>query len=135
MRVLYGLVCEQAQAREDGRVDVHGLFQQLYAPGFPAQQDSLTLAVAMEWDASEQGRQQFRIDMMDPDGSPALTISGHSDVGPPEVPPAPPQTRLIMPMEQVIFPREGSYRFVLRMDDQEWALAPLHLIQADEKSA
>lgn len=129
MRTLYALICEDASVRNDGRVDVHGVYHQLYAPGFPAQQERMMLAVAVEWDAGEEGRQDFRIDLMDPSGSPALTISGHTDVGPRTPGEAPPQTRLIMPIERVVFPVAGSYTFELNVADVRIPLSPIHLIE------
>lgn len=129
MRTLYALVCEDASVRDDGRVDVHGVFHQLYAPGFPAQQDRLVLAVAIEWDAGETGRRDFRIDLMDPTGSPALTVSGHTDVEAAAAGEAPPQTRLIMPIDRVVFPAAGTYRFELHVGGERSPLSPLHLIE------
>ena len=128
MIVLYAVVCEHAATREDGRLDVHGVFHQLYAPGVPAQQGRLVLAVGLEWGPEERGRKEFRIDLMDPADSPVLSISGHTDVSDREGALGPPQTRLLLPMDDVIFPTEGSYRFVLRLGDDAISLAPLHLI-------
>ncbi len=130
MKVLYALICEHAETGDDSRVDVRGIFHQLYAPGFPAQQERLTLAVALEWEKGEEGRRSFRIDLLDPAGGPALTISGHTDVGAPDGATGPPQTRLVMPLENVVFAGEGSYSFVIRVDGTTTPLAPLHLIQA-----
>jgi len=129
VRVLYALNCEHAENREDGRLDVHGIFHQLYAPGFPAKQDQMVLALAIEWDIEEPGRREFKIDMMDPSGSPALTISGHTDVTPRTEDESPPQTRLVMPMEGVVFPVAGTYLFELQVGDAAFQLAPLHLIE------
>jgi len=129
VRVLYALNCEHAENRDDGRLDVHGIFHQLYAPGFPAKQDQMVLALAIEWDVEEPGRREFKIDMMDPAGSPALTISGHTDVTPRAENESPPQTRLVMPMEGVIFPTAGTYLFELQVGDEAVRLAPLHLIE------
>lgn len=128
MRVLYALNCEHAEARHDGRLDVHGVFHQLYAPGFPAKQDRMVLALAIEWDAEPEGRLEFKIDLVDPAGSPALTIRGHTDVSARQPADAPPQTRLIMPMEEVVFPAEGTFFFELQVGDETVRLAPLHLI-------
>ena len=110
-------------------MDMHGVFHQLYAPGFPAQQDRLVLAVAVEWDESEQGRREFRIDLTDPNGSPALTIQGHTDVSGWTAGEGPPQTRLVMPLEGVIFPTAGTYKFELIVGDERRAVCPLHLIE------
>jgi len=128
MIVLYAVVCEHAATREDGRLDIHGVFHQLYAPGFPAQQGRLVLALGLEWGSDERGRQEFRIDLLDPAESPVISISGHTDVADREGALGPPQTRLILPMDDVIFPAEGSYGFTLRLDGQTHSLTPLHLI-------
>lgn len=128
MRVLYALLCEDATARDDGRLDVHGVFHQLFAPGFPAQQDRMVLAVAVAWETAEEGRREFRIDLVDPDSSPTLTINGHTDVAP-TADGTPPQTRLVMPLEGVIFPAAGTYQFELHVDGQVVPLSPLHLTE------
>jgi hypothetical protein len=132
MKVLYALLCEDARDRNDGRLDVHGVFHQLYAPGFPAQQDRITLAVAIEWEPHERGRIDFGIDMLDPGRSPALSISGHTEVSDPGPLMGPPQTRMIMPMEGVVFPVEGTYVFELKVGDERRELGPLHLIHSGD---
>ena len=129
MRVLYAVVSEGASARPDGRMDIGGVFHQLYAPGFPAQQDRMVMTTVIEWNEGEMGRKEFRIDLIDPNNAPVLTISGHTDVGPIEGQDAPPQTRLVMPMEDIVFPTEGTYLFQLYLDGATVALAPLHLVE------
>ena len=129
MRILYALVCEEAANRPDGRLDAHGIFHQLYAPGFPAQQDRLTLALALEWDAGEADRQHFKIDLIDPSRSPCLTVNGYTDITPTVEGEAPAQTRLLMPLQDIVFPTVGSYLFVLDVGGQSYELAPLHLVE------
>jgi hypothetical protein len=129
VRVLYAAICEHASVREDGRADLHGIFHELYAPGFPARQDDVTLAVAIEWDAGEKGEVRFRIDLLDPGGAPAMTISGSSEVAPSPRSGVPPRTRLVLPMKTVAFPVAGTYRWVLELAGERTVLAPLHLIE------
>ena len=129
MRILYALICEEATSRSDGRLNAGGVFHQLYAPGFPAQQDELVLAMALEWDQGETGRKEFRIDLVDPDRSPSLTVSGHTDITPTPEGEAPPQTRLVLPMENVVFPKAGTYVFELQIDGGEYPLTPLHIVE------
>ena len=129
MRILYALVCEEATNRQDGRLDAGGVFHQLYAPGFPAQQDRMVLAVALEWNEGESGRLEFRIDLVDPARSPCLTVNGHTDVSPTAPGEAPAQTRLVLPMENVVFPTAGTYLFQLHVGAGEWELAPLHIVE------
>lgn len=129
MRILYGLVCEEATSRQDGRLNAGGVFHQLYAPGFPAQQDEMVLAVALEWNDGEAGRKEFRIDLLDPSRSPCLTVNGHTDVTPSPAGEAPAQTRLVLPMEKVVFPVPGTFLFVLHVDEREYELTPLHIVE------
>lgn len=106
-------VCEAARERPDGRFDLAGVFHELSAPGFPAMQDSMTAVFVMEWEADEAGRQPLRADLVHESGRRVLTIEGHTDVEARTDDRSPAQTRLIMPMKQVIFPEPGRYRFQL----------------------
>ncbi|HSU16275.1 DUF6941 family protein [Longimicrobium sp.] len=129
MKILYALLCESAQERPDGRLDVHGVFHQLYAPGFPAQQERMTFAVALEWEAHERGRIEFSIELVDPARSPVLSITGHTEVAEQQPMQGPPQTRVVMPLDNVVFPAEGTYAFELVVDGERQRLTPLHLLK------
>jgi hypothetical protein len=106
-------VCEAARERPDGRLDLVGVFNELSAPGFPAVQERMTVVFLVEWAADESGRQPLRADMIDDTGRKILTIQGHTDVEARGADRAPAQTRLIMPVEKVVFPSPGRYRFQL----------------------
>jgi hypothetical protein len=113
MNLRLSAVCEAARERPDGRLDIVGVFHELSAPGFPAMQDRMTAVFLVEWGPDETGRLPLRADMIDQDGRKLLTIQGHTDVEArgPDRPPA--LTRLIMPLEKVVFPKAGRYRFEL----------------------
>lgn len=132
MRVLYALCCEAASRREDGRMDMAGVFHQLFAPGFPAMQDAMTLALALEWAAGEEGRHELRVDLLDPDRSPVLTVQGHTDVPAPRPHEPPPRTELVVGLSSVVFPRPGEYRWRLRVAGWEEEVAPLHVLPLAE---
>lgn len=132
MKVLYALLCEDASMRPDGRVDLHGVFHHLFAPGFPAQQDRMTLVAVLEWSAEEAGRVNFKIDVLDPASSPVGTINGHTEVGTPRPMEPPQQTRLVMALDNVVFPVEGTYHFELSVGDRRERIALLHLIENPE---
>jgi hypothetical protein len=106
-------VCESARERPDGRLDLAGIFNDLSAPGFPAMQERMTVVFVVEWEPDESGELPLRADMMDESGRKLLTIQGHTDVEPRSADRSPPQTRLIMPLEKVVFPKAGRYRFEL----------------------
>lgn len=122
MELILSLACEFARARPDGRLDIRGAFNELQAPGFPAAQDRMTVAFVMEWGAGEEGRRAFTADLVDDEDRKVLTIEGHTDVDRRPEPRAegraPPQTRLVMELERVVFPHPGRYRFVLRVGEE-----------------
>jgi hypothetical protein len=115
MKLILSLACEDARARPDGRLDFIGVFDALQAPGFPAAQDRMTVVFIMEWPPEDAGRHEFTADLIAPDGRKVLTIEGHTDVMHGDA--ARPKTQLIMPLERVVFPEEGEYRFVLTVGD------------------
>ncbi len=130
MKLLLSLACEDARERPDGRLDFHGVFDRLQAPGFPAAQDRMTVVFVMEWSPSERGRKAFQADLLDGADRKVLTITGHTDVAPASDEPERPRTRLLMPLENVVFPHAGHYRFVVRFESESLEAFSLHLSQA-----
>lgn len=112
MELILAVACEDASARPDGRLDITGIFDELSAPGFPAAQDRMTVVFVMQWPPSQEGRQEFRADLVGANGTKVLTIEGHTDVSASDGR-ARPRTRLVMPLERVVFPRAGEYRMEL----------------------
>ena len=115
---LSSFICSDARIAHDGRLDLSGVFNELYAPAFPARQDRLVLVALLVWDASEQGRVTFRVDLSGPDGTSVYTVDGHTEVMLRTAGEAPPKTQLVLPLHNVTFPCAGRYRFQLQVADQ-----------------
>jgi hypothetical protein len=130
MHVQLALVCEDAAMRPDGKMDVRGVFNDLAAPGFPAKQDRMVLVTMIEWDRTDEGRNTFRVDLIAPDGRTALTVDGHTDVARQLPGRPPPRTRLILPLEGVIFPTPGAYNFRIRVKGRKLRGPSLFLIES-----
>ena len=118
----------------DGKLDLHGVFHDLYAPGYPARQDRMTLVLTLEWDRNDNGRHAFRIDVRDPEGRPTLTVDGESDVTPGPAGRPPPRTRLVMPLEHVVFPVPGRYEFTVKVKGHVLPGPSLHLVAVEGES-
>ncbi len=131
MRILASAVCDHAAASPDGKLDIHGIFHDLYASGFPARQDRMTLVLALEWDRSDSGRYTFRVDVRGPRGKPTLTVEGHSEVTPRPPGRPPPRTRLVMPLEDVVFPEPGRYDFRVTAKGRTMRGPVLYLIETE----
>ncbi|MGI9626753.1 MAG: DUF6941 family protein [Longimicrobiales bacterium] len=132
MRLLTAALCDHAAETQSGKLDLQGVFYDLYAPGFPAQQGRMMLVLALEWDQSDKGRHDFRVDVKGPDGNLTLSVDGYSEVSPRPPGRPPPRTRLVMPLENVVFPAPGRYDFHITVKGRQLDGPVLHLVEMDE---
>ena len=63
---LNALICGDARLSHDGKLELSGVFNELYAPAFPATQARIVLVAMLVWDAGEQGKLLFTIDLVGP---------------------------------------------------------------------
>ena len=129
MKVLYSVIAEDAKLRHDGRMDVHGIFHELYARGFPARQDRLSLVTTIEWTAEERGAIDFTVNLLDPDRAPVLTINAQTQVEDEYAVHRPARTQMAIPIDGLTFPRTGTYEFELTVGEHKQPLANLYLIE------
>ena len=115
MHLRFSAICDDARPTPEGRVDVHGVYHDLSAPGFPARQDRLVLVLVLEWDRSDHGRYRFKADLEHEEGGVSLSVEGETEVHRPAPGRPPSRSQLIMPLEDVVFPRPGTYAFNLRV--------------------
>lgn len=127
MHVLMMAFCEHAHLRPDGKLDVHGAFHDLAAPGFPAKQDEMVLVVALEWGRGDGGRYRFKVELHGAGPHPSFTVNGETEVKPRAEGDRPARTFLVMPLKDIVFPAPGPYRLELTIKGQTVPGPPLHL--------
>lgn len=111
--------CTDATSDAEERLNITGVYNELYAPGFPARQDRLVLAGIVIWDSGELGRIAFHIELVSPSGKTVFTMEGHTEVSARSDSDAPPKTQFILPMEKVMFDEPGRYRAAIRINDED----------------
>ena len=109
---LNAFICADARVAHDGRLELSGVMNELYAAAFPARQARLVFVALVVWDAQERGSLAFRVDLEGADGASIFTVDGHTEVADRERPDAPPKTQLVLPLHNVTFPCAGMYRFM-----------------------
>lgn len=132
MYLRFAAVCEDARPTPDGKVDVHGVYHDLSAPGFPAQQDRLVLVLVLEWNREDHGRYLFKADLEDDEGDISLTVEGETTVHQPLPGQPPARSQLIMPLEGVVFPHPGQYTFRVKVKGQTLEGPGIHLLEVAE---
>ena len=127
MNLVLAIACDHAEVGPDGKLNVEGIYNELSAPDFPAAHPVVTVVLVIEWDLHDTGEQPIRADLIDPDGNMVITIQGHADV---ELAPdneVPPQTRIVLPLENVVFQRPGRYHLRLQAGTATLEALPLYL--------
>lgn len=127
MNLVLAIACDRAQVAADGKLNVEGIYNELSAPDFPAAHPALTVVLVIEWELGDTGEQPIRADLIDPDGERVVTIQGHTDV---ELAPdneVPPQTRIILPLENVVFQKPGRYHLRVQAGPATVEALPLYL--------
>jgi hypothetical protein len=124
------LFCTDAGAGPDGKLNIHGIYSELQAPGFPARQDRMVLVGILEWQRDLNGRIPFAVDLIDPEGKSIFTIEGHTDVEARPKSKAPAKTQLILPLKNVLFPAPGHYRVRININGSELEGPSMHLIRS-----
>jgi len=134
-RVRFAAICDDARPTPEGKLDLHGVYSDLSAPGFPAQQDRLVLVLVLEWAPTDEGRYIFKADLEDEEGNISLTVEGETEVRA-QAPGHPPsRSQLIMPMEDVVFPHAGQYTFRVKTKGQILEGPGVFLIEVSEEAA
>ena len=124
------LFCTDAGAGPDGKLSIHGIFNELLAPDFPARQDKMVLVGIIEWQRDLEGRIPFTVNLNDPDGLSIFSIEGHTDVETRQASKAPAKTQLILPLKKVMFPVPGHYRVQININGTELAGPSMHLMRS-----
>ena len=135
MNLQYVFFCDDAQEGPGGKLEARGIFHDLLAPGFPALQERMVLVMVMEWGQKDRGRYGFKAELVDPDGTVVLTVDGHSEVEPRPPDKPLPRTRLIMPLEQVVFPKPGRYHLRVIVKGERFRGPSLYLQESEEAGA
>ena len=130
MRLQLALVCDHAEQTATANSTSAESFNDLAAPGFPAKHD-MVLVMVMEWSRDDIGHYDFEVNLTGPSGQSTMTIQGHSEVDrrDPDRPPA--RTQIVMPLQEVIFPEPGVYRFGIRIKGRDYEGPSLFLMQLD----
>lgn len=127
--------CREAETDEAGRLNIHGIFNELHAPAFPARQKRMVLVCVVDWPHRTSGRISFRVDLLDIEGQPIFTVEGHTDVTSAADDRPPPQTQFVLPMENVMFVKAGRYTTRITIQGMERAGASLYLNEAPAGAA
>lgn len=121
------VIAERALVRDDGKLDVSGVYNCRYAPDLPAKLEG-TLAMRFDVEPLDYGvRQLLSVHIMDEDGDEMVNLRASPvSFDSPHTVGLPLAYDLILPLT-VGFPRDGTWTFDVRVNERTVARVPLRV--------
>jgi hypothetical protein len=134
MQVVLFLAADYAVKEESGKLNVLGIFNQVYAPNFPAIHHSMYLVIRLVTGLGEfNDNHDMKIIFVDSDGNELIAQEGQIAIQKPEQG-RQVQADLVLHINDLLLPKEGQYEFRLILNKEVRAEIPLDVIQRDKKS-
>jgi hypothetical protein len=116
MRVLLFLAADYANVTGDGKLNVMGIFKEIYSQTFPARHASMHLVAKLAPELGEFGKPRtFTVKLLNANGGQNMELSGQFDV-PRGEGGKKPEVNVILQLKDIIFPTPGPYQFVFLVD-------------------
>jgi hypothetical protein len=124
MKPLFFLAADYANITGDGKVNVMGIFNDIFSFSFPARHSSMHLVGKLGAELGEYGQtRNFTVKLLDEDGNQIMDMSGQFEI-PKGERGRKPEVNLILELKDLIFPKPGIYQFVLLVEkDQKCELS------------
>jgi len=131
MQLTLFLAADYANITREGKLNVMGIFNDIYAQTFPARHSSMHLVAKLGAELGEYGQaRDFTVKLLDADANPIFDLSGQFQV-PPGGQGRKPEVNLILELKDLIFPKEGMYQFVLLVDKDHKGELSLYVSKLD----
>jgi hypothetical protein len=131
MKLTLFLAADYANITREGKLNVMGIFDDIYAPTFPARHSSMHLVLKLGAELGEYGQKRdFKIMLLDADGNQIFDLSGQFQI-PSGGHGKKPEVNLIVELKDLIFPKEGMYQFALLVDKDHKGELSLHVSKVD----
>jgi len=132
MTIQVAVLCDAA-TDYNGRLNLLGTFDTIYAPAMPMQHPQCSIAIRIAFDRNEEGRHTLDLNFVDEDGHPIVkAMQVPVDV---VFPPDPTfiSRNLVINFLQLSFAKAGLYSVDLSLDDRPLSSIPLAVKQMAQK--
>lgn len=119
IKIPFALLADYSNISREGKLNILGIFTQLYAPKEPVTHPQMQLVYTLEADRAETGRKhRLEIELIDGDGKKVFSFGGDLEFS---QPPAG-ETRVIanqnLVMNNIQFPHFGKYEFKILVNGE-----------------
>jgi len=128
MQIRIAALADYTNITENKKLNILGIFSQIYAISTPAVHPQMQLVVQFAFYPAETGEKNIRIILQDLDANPILSLDGKANIPHPEGP-DPVVVNQVIALQNVVFPKYGSYEFVIEVDGEPMSVrVPVDLI-------
>ena len=127
MELLTILVADYANVTKNGKLNVMGIFKNIYASKFPAKHLSMTLVIKLGADLGEFDERKLTVKLLEADGKELMSLETPI-VLPKLIPGQRPEINAIFQINEVVFPKAGRYQFSIFVDKDFKGSLPIDLI-------
>jgi len=123
------LLADYANVSREGKLNIMGVFDNIYATSVPVSHGQLQLVLTVEGSSAESGKDHpLEIELISPGGDSVFKVSGtiHFAKAPHE---APIKANSTIQMNNLVFRQFGRYRFVISVDGALREEIPFTVIQ------
>lgn len=129
MEVDLAVVADAANVSQEGKLNVLGVFDTIWAREFPFRHSAMVFVLRLRADFTEQGGHAMEVRLLDADGGQIFKAEGPVKV-PKGAPGRPARPHVILTLNAISFPRPGDYAFEVTLDGSHLKSVPLHVVEA-----
>lgn len=128
MEVRYAFICDCANISREGKLNVMGILNTIYAPQFPFAHPAMVYVAGIEARKSEAGKHQLKVNIVDADGNDITPpLQGELNIGP-EVP-LRSTHNVILNINNLKIQAPGTYSIDLSVDNQHMQSNEMHIVE------
>lgn len=136
MQARIALLADAANVSREGKLNILGQFDTIWAQTLPVVWPMLVLVVKLEATAGEGPKHKLGLRVMDEDGNPAgPQVNAQAEFGKPPRPGLPYRADWILPIGNAVFQKYGTVTFEILADDHNIASVELYIRPASEMQA
>ncbi len=129
MEVDLAVVADAANVSQEGKLNILGIFDTIWAPHLPVRHSTLVFVVRFSADFTEQGTHRMEVRLMDADGAQLFKAEGPLKVTG-GVPGRPIRPHIVMGLSGVTFEKPGDYSFEVMLEGRHLRSVPLYVVEA-----
>ena len=135
MELLTILAADYANIAQGGKINVMGIFRNIYATQFPARHLSMTLVIKLGADLGEfYDERQLTVKLMDADANELMRFETPIKIPKPSGGQRP-EINAIIQINEIVFPQPGRYQFSVFVDRDAKGSLPIDVIQVEQKTS